>query len=81
MSVFREDFDGELTIVPSGDPDKVCRDALQKFLEMAAKGAKRVKIIVKTDKGPEVWVPYVKCIMEQNLRVSVEVVTEGDVGG
>jgi len=79
MTVFREGFDGELTIEPRGDPDTVCKDALQKFLEMAAKGAKRVKIIVRTDKGPEVWVPYVKCIMEQNLRVSIEVVTEGDL--
>ncbi len=79
MSVFREGFDGELVIVPSGDPDRVCKDALQRFLEMAAKGAKRVRILVRTDKGPEAWVPYVKCIIEQNLRVSIEVVTEGDL--
>ncbi len=81
MSVFREGFDSELVIVPTGDPDKVCSDALQRFLAMAAKGAKRVRIVVKTNKGPEVWVPYIKCIMEQNLRVSIEVVTEGDVRG
>ncbi len=81
MSVFKEEFDGELVVVPIGDPDSVCKDALQKFLEMAAKGAKRVRIVVKTNKGPEAWIPYVKCIIEQNLRVSVSVVTEGDLRG
>lgn len=81
MNVFREEFDGELVITPRGDPDRVCRDALQRFLEMAAKGAKRLRIVVKTNKGPDTWVPYIKCIMEQNLRVSIEVVTEGDVRG
>lgn len=77
MSLFREGFDGEIVVVPEGDPDAVCRDALQRFVEMAAKGAKRVRIVVRTAEGPEAWVPYLKCIIEQNLRVSIEVVTEG----